>query len=170
MSNLLQHIEDTNKSFISQIINAIKDDNDWLINLGISESDLSKNILIQDSISKFISNPENLKKIDLLLKYVITDFLDDDDHIPLIKHVVSAESYGKKSALFVFKCSDLYFCYFTGEEMETLITENPEAFCWEAAKSIIEFYEIEKESLEDDWFNDSHPYNELTLNFNFEKS
>jgi hypothetical protein len=170
MSNLLRHIEDTNKAFINEIINAIKDDNDWLINLGISESELNKNILIPDFISKYLSNPENLKTIDLLLKYVITDFLDDDDHIPLIKHVVSANSYGRKSALFVFKCYDLYFCYFTGEKMETLITENPEAFCWVAAKSIIDFHEIEKESLEDDWFSDSDAYTELTLNFDFDKS
>ena len=53
--------------------------------------------------------------------------------------------------------------------METLITEKPENFCWEAAKSIIDYYEFEKESLEDDWFNDSDTYNELILNFNFNK-
>jgi hypothetical protein len=170
MSKLLRHIEETNKAFLNEIINAIKDDNDWLINLGISESELNNNIFITDFISKYLSTPENIKTIDLLLKYVITDFLYDDDNITLIKHVVSANSYLRKSALFVFKCSDLYFCYFTGEEMKNLITENPEAFCWEAAKSIIDFYEIEKESLEDDWFNDSDAYNVLTPNFNFNKS
>ncbi len=169
MNNLLRHIEDTNKAFINEIINAIKDDKDWLINLGITECELNKNILIPDFISKHLSNPENFKTIDLLLKYVITDFLDENDNIPLIKHVLSADGYGRKSALFVFKCSDLYFCYFIGDEMETLITENPEAFCRKAAKSIIEFYEIEKESLEDEFFNDSDTTNELTLNFNFDK-
>lgn len=169
MSNLLRHIEVTNKEFINKIINAIENDNDWLNNLGLSESELNKNILIPDFISKYLSNPENLKTIDLLLKYVITDFLQDDDHIPLIRHDVDADVYGRKSALFVFKCADLYFCYFTGDEMESLITENPEAFCRKAAKSIIEFYEIEKESLEDEWFNDSDTTNELTLNFNFDK-
>jgi hypothetical protein len=168
MSNLLKHIEDTNKSFINQIINAIKDDNDWLINLGISERELSKDVLIQDFIIKYVSNPENFKTIDLLLKYVITDFLEYDDHIPLIKHVVSADSYGSMSALYVFKCGDLYFCYFIGDEMETLITKNPDAFCREAAKSIIDYYEIEKESLKDEWFNNSDAFNKLIINFNFD--
>jgi hypothetical protein len=170
MSNLLRHIKDTNKAFINEIINAIKDDNDWLVNLGISDAELNKNELITDLISKYLYNTENLKTIDLLLRYVITDFLDDDDHIPLIKHVVSADSHGRKSALFVFKCSDLYFCYFTGNEIETLITKHPEDFCWKAAKSIIDFYEIEKKGLKDEWFNNSDAYNELILNFNFNKS
>ena len=46
MSKLLRHIEETNKAFLNEIINAIKDDNDWLINLGISESELNNNIFI----------------------------------------------------------------------------------------------------------------------------
>ena len=168
MSKILNHIKEINNTFLDKIINVIKDDNEWLIKLCISESELHKRKLITDLISKYLSNPENLKTIDMLLRYVISDFLDDDDHLPLIKHVVSADGYGRKSALFVFKCSELYFCYFTGDEIKTLITSEPEAFCWEAAKSILAIYETEKESLKDDWFNDSNTYNELTLNYNFD--
>ena len=167
MSNLLRYIEDSNKAFINEIIDAIKNDKEWLINLGISENELKNNELIPDFIDNYLSNRENLITIDLLLKYIIDDFLYDNDSIPLIKHVVSADSYGSESALFVFKCSDLYFCYFTGESKESKITEDPEAFCWNVANTIIDFYEVEKESLEDDWFDDSEVYNELKLNFNF---
>jgi hypothetical protein len=167
MSNLLRYIEGTNESFRKKIIDFIKDDSEWLINLGLSENELKNNELISEYLEIYLSNQENLITIDLLLKYIIANFLCDDDEIPLIKHVVSADSYGSKSALFVFKCSDLYFCYFTGESKENKITEDPEAFCWYVAKTIIDFYEVEKESLEDDWFDDSEVYNELKLNFNF---
>lgn len=170
MSNLLRHKEVTNNAFTNKIINAIKDDKDWLFSIGISENELNKKEIIPDFIKNHITNPENIKTIDLLLKYVLTDCLNDDDSIPLIKHLISADSYSGEYALFVFKCGDLYFCYFLGEEIETLITKKPEDFCWASAKTIIDNYKMEKENLKDDWFNDSNNYNTLNLNFDFDKS
>tara|TARA_B110000046_G_C12817756_1_gene324033 strand:+ start:172 stop:684 length:513 start_codon:yes stop_codon:yes gene_type:complete len=170
MCDLLNYIKETNKEFTNKIINFIKDDKDWLIAIGISESQLTNKKLIPDLIGKKISNPANKTSIDLLLKYVITEYLYDDDEIPLIKHVVGADSYGRTSTLFVFKCSELYFCYSYEENLKTLITEDPEAFCWESASSIKEYYKIEKENLRDDFFKDTDSYNDLQLNFDFDKS
>lgn len=167
MNDLLKHIENTNKEFSNKIINAIKDDENWLKKIGLTENGLDEKE-ISDFIRIYISNPTNFIKIDQLLIYIITEHLSDDDKIPLIKHSISADDYGRESALFVFKCSDLYFCYYSGEDSEKLITKEPESFCWRVAKSIIDYYKMEEENLADnDWFSDS--FNRLRLNFNFEK-
>ena len=167
MSNLLQHIEIINKTFIDEIVNAIIDDFVRLVDLGISKSDINNKEFIKDYVIKFLSNSENKEKIDLLLKYIITDFLMDNDRIPLIRHRVSADSYDSTSALFVFKSSDLYFCYLAKDVIENEITEDPELFCRNSAKSIIDFYLLEKEGLDDDYWEDSDTINSLELNFNF---
>ena len=167
MSNLLQHIEISNKKFINEIINSIIDECDWLVDIGISKSELNNKDLIKDYIIKYLSNSENKEKIDLLLRYVISDFLMDNDKIPLIRHHVSADSYGSTSALFVLKCSDLYFCYLAKDVIESNITEDPESFCRDSAKSIIDFYLLEKEGLDDEYWEDSDTSNSLELNFNF---
>ena len=170
MSKLLEYIEDINQVFIKKIIDNVRVDKEWLVNLGISESELDKKNLIPSLISKQISNPANKVSIDLLLKYVISEYLYDDDELPLIKHYVSADSFTRRNALYVFKCSELYFCYAYQEKLESLITEEPEAFCWDVAVSIIEYYEMEKENLSDEFFKDSDTTNDLRLNFNFDKS
>jgi hypothetical protein len=167
MSDLLKYIENTNKEFSNKIINAIKDDENWLKNIGLLENGLDER-KTSDFIRMYISNPANIDKIDQLLKYIITEYLSDDDETPLIKHSISADDYGRDSALFVFKCSDLFFCYYIGENSEKLITKEPESFCLRIAKSIIDYYKMEEENLADnDWFSDS--FNDLRLNFNFEK-
>lgn len=167
MSDLLNYIENTNKEFSNKIINVIKDDGNWLKNIGLVENGLDER-KTSDFIRMYISNPANINKIDQLLIYIITEYLSDDDETPLIKHSISADDYGRDSALFVFKCSDLFFCYYIGENFEKLITKEPEPFCLRIAKSIIDYYKMEEENLADnDWFSDS--FNDLRLNFNFEK-
>lgn len=167
MSDLLKYIENTNKEFSNKIINVIKDDENCFKNIGLQVNGLDEKET-SNFIRMYISNPANIDEIDQLLNYIITEHLNDDDKIPLIKHSISADDYGSESALFVFKCSDLYFCYYTGENPEKLITKEPESFCWRVAKSIIDYYKMEVENLEDnDWFSDS--FNDLRLNFNFEK-
>lgn len=167
MSDLLKYIEDSNNFFLDKIINVIKDDENCFKNIGLQVNGLDEKET-SNFIRMYISNPANIDKIDQLLNYIITEHLYDDDKIPLIKHSISADDYGRQSALFVFKCSDLYFCYYSGEDSEKLITKEPESFCWRVAKSIIDDYKIDVENLEDnDWFSDS--FNDLRLNFNFEK-
>lgn len=167
MSNLLKHIEILNKIFIDEIINAIIDDFDWLVDIGISKSEINNKELIKDYITIYLSNSENKEKIDLLLRYVISDFLMDNNRIPLIRHHVSADSYDSTSALFVLKCSDLYFCYLAKDVIESNITEDPELFCRNSAKSIIDFYLLQKDGLDDEYWEDSDTINSLELNFNF---
>jgi hypothetical protein len=170
MSDLLMHLEIQNKEFVNKIIAIVKDDKKWLTKIGISKSEAENKKSVPNLIEQQISIPANRKSIDLLLRFLISEYLIDDDKIPLIKHVVSAESYTRKSALFVFKCAQLYFCYFYYDSIESQITEDPEAFCWETAATILENYEIETENLSDEWFADSDTYNELNFNFNFNES
>jgi hypothetical protein len=54
--------------------------------------------------------------------------------------------------------------------METLITEDPEEFCFQAAYSIIDSYELERGNLDDEWFKESDTSNELLQNFEFNES
>ena len=49
----------------------------------------------------------------------------------------------------------------------TTITEDPEMFCEESIQEIIANYELEKENLQDDWFAELNPTNELIVNFDF---
>ena len=172
MSNLLKYIEDTNKVFTNKIIEIIRDDENWLHDLGISEYELKNSISIPNLIRNKISVQTNSKTIDLLLKYVISEYLinEDDDEIALIKHMVSIDSYGKNSALYVFKCSKIYLCYFYNDTEETLITEDPEAFCWNVAETIKEDFDLEENNLSEEWFKDSETFNDLQLNYNFNKT
>lgn len=167
MSNLLKYIEQNNDAFVKEVIKIIKNDNDWLSKLGISESSINENLIIA-VIKKEILNSENKLVIDELLKYVIADYLIDGDSIPLIKHEVTAGGFGRKSALFVFKCANLYFCYYFGEKLVSLITEQPEEFCFDSAKSIMDYYEFEKSNLEDEWFDETDCDNDLQCNFDFD--
>jgi len=170
MSKLLNYIEEKNNVFIKKIISAIKDDKDCLIDLGISERDMDKKNLIPTLISEHISNPYNQVSIDSFLKYFISEYLYDDDELHLIDHYVSADVYTSRRALYVFKSSDLYFCYdYNSEKIESLITKEPEVFCWNVASSIMKDYEMENENLNDEFFKDSDPINILQLNFNFYK-
>jgi hypothetical protein len=167
--HLKVHVTRYNELFTNKIIEIIKDDVYWLGKLGVKKADIKIDESISEIIKTKLSNPANKESIDLILKYVIGDYLMEDDELPLIKHVVSADSHWQLSSLFVFKCSELYFCYSNGVKTETLITEEPEAFCWETAGSIIDYYEMEKENLKDEWFKESDSYNELQQNFNFNK-
>ena len=167
MSNLLKYIEQNNDTFFKEVIKIIKNDKYWLSKLGIIESNDNENLKIA-AIKKEISNPENKLVIDELLKYVIADYLIEYDSIPLIKHSVSAGGYGRKSALFVFKCDNLYFCYYFGDKLVSLITEHPEEFCFNAAKSIRDYYKLEESNLDDEWFEETDCYNDLQCNFQFD--
>ena len=170
MTKLLQYIEDKNEAYIDKIIDSIKDEKDWLLDLGIPESALDNSEQIPSLIRRQISNPSYQVQIDALFKYLITDYFYDVDEIPLIKHYVSADAYTSISALYVFKCAGLYFCYATGEDSQTLITKEPEDFCRNIASGIMNMYEIEEENLQDEYFKDTDPYNDLNMNFDFNES
>jgi hypothetical protein len=165
MSNLLRYIEESNERFMDKIVVLIKDDQEWLETLGIAGNE--KGTKIKAAIRKQLSNPDNSNLIDSLLKYVIHEYQSELDQIALITHYVSADSYGQHSALFVFKCSNLYFCHSTGVDSKSMITKDPEDFCRNAAKTIIDYFELEKENLRDEWFENSDVTNELTVNFDF---
>ncbi len=166
MSNLLKHIEKSNEAFIEKIISIIVDDEEWIDALGITEDDLKKRE-ITTAIRNQLLNTEKTQAIESLLAYIISDHICDDAEIPLITHHVSAEIYTQTSALFVFKCSNLYFCHSIGVETTSIITKDPEDFCRNTAKTIIDYFELEKENLSDEWFEDSDVTNELTVNFDF---
>ena len=166
MSNLLRYIEESNERFLNKIISIVLDDRKWLEKLGIAAKEVNGE-KIKIAIRKQLSNPDNSNMIDSLLKYVIEEYKSEMDQIALIAHYISADSYGQHSALFVFKCANLYFCYSTGVDSKIIITKDPEDFCRNTAKTIIDYFELEKENLSDEWFEDSDVTNELTVNFDF---
>jgi hypothetical protein len=166
MRDLLRYIEESNERFIDKIISIVLDDREWLEKIGIATEEVNdeKNKI---AIRKQLSNPDNSIMIDSLLNYVINEYQCEMDQIALIAHYTSSESYAQHSALFAFKCSNLYFCHSIGVETTSIITQDPEDFCRTAAKTIIDYFELEKENLSDEWFKDSDVTNELTVNFDF---
>lgn len=164
---LIEHIEASTKTITAKIINLIKEDDDRLEKLDIHKGEIPVGSSVSKMIQQKLSSLENKEAIDALLKYVIGDYLIDDDSLPLFHHYVSADSYSKQSALFVFQCSDQFFCYFYGDELTSTITNNPIDFCLQAALEVMQNFEFEEANLEDDWFEDSEPSNELSWNFNF---
>lgn len=89
----------------------------------------------------------------------------DNDQVCLIRLYVSADGFTKTSALYVFQCKDIYFCYFLDDEIKSIITDNPTAFCYECVRKIKEAYERDKGN--ESYFESF----ELALvsNFDFEK-
>lgn len=171
MSNLrekfLTHIAVTTKLITSEIIKLIENDEYWLGILGIQVAKSTSGISVSDLVKIKLKNPENIDSIDNLLKYVIGDYLIDNDDFHLIKHESSVDSHWQRNALFVFKCENEYLCYHYGNALEVVITDNPVEFCRKAAEEIESNYKLEEENLKDDYFKDSDHYNDLNWNFNF---
>lgn len=171
MSDLIEYISEVNERFKNKIIHALLEDHGYLLDHGITENELQEKNNIPDLIKSKIFSSTNKLSIDAVLKYVISEHLYDDDELPLISHYCSADSYTSSSALYVFKFMELYFCYarVDGDFDASIITEEPDSFCYDIASSFMDNYEMEKENLNDEWFKDSNPCNEITMNFKFNK-
>lgn len=144
MSDLLDYIETNNTRFINEIEKLVLNDEyaQELVGISQSNSEATK----KDAIQAFISNPDNIKNIDKLLRYLISEYLYDNDQVCLIRLYVSADGYTKTNALYVYQCKDLFFCYFLNDEIKSIITDNPTVFCYECAREIKATYESEKEN------------------------
>ena len=171
MSDLIEYISEVNERFKSKIIDALLEDPEYLLEHGITENEIKEKNNIPELIKSKIFSSTNKLSIDAVLKYVISEHLYDDDELPLISHYCSADSYTSSSALYVFKFMELYFCYarVDGDFDASIITEEPDSFCYDIALGIIDHYEMEKENLNDEWFKDSNPTNEISMNFKFNK-
>jgi hypothetical protein len=164
MSDLLNYIEAYNIRFINEITKLALNDEYAQELVGVDQGNSVSTK--KETIQAFISNPDNIKSIDKLLRYFISEYLYDNDKVCLIRLYVSAEAHTKTSALYVYRCKDIYFCYFLDDEIKSIITNNPTDFCYECVRDIKATYESEKEN--EGYFESF----ELTLvsNFDFEKA
>ena len=164
MSDLLNYIEANNIRFINEITKLALNDEYAQELVGVDQGNSVSTK--KETILAFISNPDNIKSIDTLLRYFISEYLYDNDKVCLIRLYVSEEAHTKTSALYVYRCKDIYFCYFLDDEIKSIITNNPTDFCYECVRDIKATYESEKEN--EGYFESF----ELTLvsNFDFEKA
>ena len=158
-SDFFKYIKTSSKQITAYITEHIVGDEYWLNQLGVSIS----NDEVEDIIKSKLNDLSNNQVIGSLLKYIFTDYLIDDDNFPIFSHYVSCDSYTSKRALFVYQCSNQYFCYYFGEELEVIVTENPMNFCIESMKDTIDYFDLEQENIKDNYFTDSS--NELHWNF-----
>ena len=147
---LKAHISTSNDLFTNEIIEIIKDDVYWLGKLGIKEADIKIDQSISEIIKTKLSDPENKESIDLILKYVIGNHLLDDYEIPIARIEYSDLAFISVNAFYIFKCANLYFCYyFMGHgqhstvpdlESKTLITKDPLNFSQNVITEIYKEY------------------------------
>jgi len=168
-NEFLTYIASTSDIIKDEVIKLIRDDNHWLDKLDITKEKLKNSISVADMIRIKLENPQNREIIDSILKYVINDYFIDDDELHLVKHEVSADSYGKKSAIYIFKCANEYFCYNIHDEIDLIITTDPIEFCQGLVESFEENYQMEVENLKDEYFKNSETTNSLHWNFNINK-
>ena len=163
MSDLLNYIETNNSYFINEFTKLVLNDEyaQELVGISQSNSEATK----KDAIQAFISNPDNIKSINTLLRYLISEYMYDNDQVCLIRLYVSADGYTKTNALYVYQCKDLFFCYFLDDEIKSIITDKPTDFCYECAREIKATYESEKEN--EGYFESFELV--LVSNFDFEK-
>lgn len=164
MSELLNYIEGNNNRFIVEITKLTLSDEYAQELVGVNQ--INSAATKKDTIHAFISNPDNIKSIDTLLRYFISEYLYDNDQVCLIRLYVSADGYTKTNALYVYQYKDIYFCYFLDDEIKSIITENPTDFCYECAREIKATYESEKEN--EGYFESFELV--LVSNFDFEKT
>jgi hypothetical protein len=164
MPELLNYIEANNNHFINEITKLVLNDEYAQELVGFNQG--NSTLIKKDAIHTFISTPNNIKSIDTLLRYIISEYLYDNDQVCLIRLYVSADTYTKTCGLYVYQCKDIYFCYFLDDEIKSIITNNPTDFCYECVRDIKATYESEKEN--EGYFESF----ELTLvsNFDFEKA
>lgn len=167
MNNLKKHIRKHSKNNFDKIVEILVEESHLIVQLGISMAEIEDKDRLPGLICEMMAKESNRDTTDEMLQYLISEYLIEDDEMPLIKHWVSADNYSKTTALFVFQFGELFICCSYNDEAHTTITADPEMFCEESIQDIMANYELEKENLQDDWFAESNPTNELIVNFDF---
>jgi hypothetical protein len=143
--NLNNFIDKSTVFIKNKIVEIIENDDDWLKELGISNSDKGEIKNLNELIILKLEDVENYDITVRIIQYVLDDYvLGEDDMHCIFYSYCDADSYSRKSALYVFKFHNKFFCYYLPERF--LITDNPIPFCKEAIKDETIQFEIEKEN------------------------
>ena len=163
MEHLFNFIDESTIFIKNKIIEIIENDKLWLNELGILNSNKVELTNLKQSIFLKLEDAENYDRTDRIIQYVLNDYiLGEDDKHSIFYSFCNTDSYSRRSALYVFKFSDIFFCYYLPER--SLITNNPIPFCKDSIKNEMELFEIEKENMEDEFFEDSDFRVELNWN------
>lgn len=162
--SLFDFIEESTVFIQEKIIEIIETDEYWLEELGNINIEEQNSNTIKDLIRTKLKDVVNYERTNKVIAYVLDDYvLGADDNFSIFHGVCSTDSYSRDSALYVFKFNSKFFCYYLPER--SLITTDPIPFCKEAIKDEIMQYEIEKENMKDENFEDTEFT--LDLNWNF---
>ena len=154
MENLYNFIDESTVFMKNKIVDIIENDDDWLKELGILNSDKDHVTNLKELIFLKLEDIENQDRIDKIIQYVLNDYiLGEDEKHSVFYGICEADSYSRNSALYVFKFDSTFFCYYLPER--SLITTNPIPFCKEAIQDEIKHFEIEKENMKDEYFDGS---------------
>jgi hypothetical protein len=162
MKDLQIFIEESTAFIKEKIVEIIEDDDHWLMELGIINSEKKECLNIKDLILSKLEDKENCERTDKILQYVLDDYIlgEDEEHSIFYGHC-DVDSYTRNSALYVFKFNSSFFCYYLPER--SLITSDPIPFCKQAILDENNQLEIEKENMNDEYWKNS----EFTLDLNF---
>jgi hypothetical protein len=164
MENLFNFIDDSTFFIKNKIVEIIENDDDWLNELGILNSYNDAVINLKELIVLKLEDIENQDRTDKIIQYILNDYiLGEDEKYSIFYGICEADSYSRNSALYVFKFDCKFFCYYLPER--SLITTNPIPFCKEAIQDEIKHFEIEKENMKDEYFDESDFNNKLNFNF-----
>jgi hypothetical protein len=164
MNSLLRFIEKSTTFIQEKIIEVIETDEYWLKELGIVIFESFDSHNIKNLIISKLEDLENYQRADKVIQYVLDDYvLGEDDSHSLFYCNCNVEAYSRNSALYVFKFNSNFYCYYLPER--SLITSDPIPFCREAALEELSLFEIEKENMADEVWEDAEFTLELNWNF-----
>lgn len=160
METLTSFINNATVFMQEKIVEYVLENEQFLTELGLDEIN-NDNSTILESL-EFDSNKNVVKEIIELI--IEEDFIEEENNHCLFYGNYTADSYTRNSALYVFKFGANFFCHYYPES--SCITENPEEFCKNSILAEKNYFEIEKENSEDEYFEDSEIVCELKVNFN----
>ena len=165
IKSLFDFIEESTAFIQEKIIEIIETDEYWLEELGIINIEEQNSNTIKDLIRTKLKDVVNYERTNKVIEYVLDDYvLGADDKFSIFHGVCSTDSYSRDSALYVFKFNSKFFCYYLPER--SLITIDPISFIKEAIKDEMIQFDIEKENMADENFEET----EFTLYLNWNLS
>jgi hypothetical protein len=165
--NLYNFIDESTVFIKNKIVEIIENDDDWLKELGILNSEKDEKTNLKELILLKLEDVENNKRNKKIIKYVLNDYvLGEDDKHCIFYGTCDADSFSRNSALYVFKFHNKFFCYYLPERFS--ITSNPLPFCKKAIRDEIDYYELEKENMEEGYFEEFRIELNWNITINFE--
>ena len=88
-------------------------------------------------------------EVNSFFGYVLDEYGGHFEDCHIFSGYYSADSFGKSTALYVFKFGELHFCHYLSSEADegaNEVNSEPSGFIYEAASEEREYYELEKKN------------------------